>query len=61
MDTGSQLGVQALGAVAVCAWSAAVSAVILLICKFTVGLRASPEAIEDGLDLSSHGERAYQS
>jgi len=61
MDAGSQLGVQALGAVAVCAWSAAVSAVALLICKFTVGLRATPEAIEDGLDLSTHGERAYQS
>ncbi len=60
MDPARQLGVQALGAVAVCAWSAVVSAVILLICKFTVGLRATPEAIEDGLDLSTHGERAYQ-
>ena len=34
---------------------------ILLVCRFTVGLRATPEAIEDGLDLSTHGERAYQS
>jgi Amt family ammonium transporter len=57
----SQLGVQALGVAAVCAWSAVGSAAILLICRFTVGLRASPEAIEDGLDLSTHGERAYQS
>ena len=56
----SGLMVQALGALAVCAWSAAASAVILLVCKFTVGLRATPEAIEDGLDLASHGERAYQ-
>src|SRR3990167_1505477 len=54
MDAGRQLGVQALGALAVCAWSAAASAVILLVCKFTVGLRATPEAIEDGLDMSSH-------
>lgn len=61
MDAGRQLGVQALGALVVCAWSAAASAVILLVCKFTVGLRAAPEAIEDGLDMSSHGERAYQS
>ena len=60
MTPASQLGVQALGAVAVCAWSAGVSAVILLVCRFTVGLRATPEAIEDGLDLSTHGERAYQ-
>lgn len=60
MDMGSQAGVQALGVLAVCAWSAAISAAILLVCKFTVGLRATPEAIEDGLDLSTHGERAYQ-
>ena len=60
MTMGSQAGVQALGVLTVCAWSAAASAVILLICKFTVGLRATPEAIEDGLDLSTHGERAYQ-
>jgi Amt family ammonium transporter len=61
MDAGSQFGVQALGVAAVCAWSGVASAVILLICRFTVGLRATPEAIEDGLDLSTHGERAYQS
>ena len=61
MDAGSQLGVQALGVAAVCAWSAVASLVILLVCKATVGLRATPEAVEDGLDLSTHGERAYQS
>ena len=61
MDMTSQAGVQALGVAAVCAWSAVASAVILLVCRFTVGLRATPEAIEDGLDLSTHGERAYQS
>lgn len=60
MGPASQLGVQALGVAAVCAWSAGVSAVILIVCKATVGLRASSEAIEDGLDLSTHGERAYQ-
>jgi Amt family ammonium transporter len=61
MDMASQAGVQAIGVAAVCAWSAAASVVILLVCKFTVGLRASAEAIEDGLDMSTHGERAYQS
>jgi len=61
MDMGAQAGVQAMGVLTVCAWSAIVSAAILLVCKFTVGLRASPDAIEDGLDLSTHGERAYQS
>ena len=61
MDAASQFGVQALGVAAVCAWSAVASAAILLLCKFTVGLRASPEAVEDGLDMATHGERAYQS
>lgn len=60
MSMGAQAGTQAIGVLAVCAWSAGASAVILLVCKFTVGLRATPEAIEDGLDLSTHGERAYQ-
>jgi Amt family ammonium transporter len=26
-----------------------------------IGLRASPEAEEEGLDISEHGERAYHS
>jgi Amt family ammonium transporter len=60
MNAARQLGVQAMGVAAVCAWSALGSAAILLVCKFTVGLRAAPEAIEEGLDLSTHGERAYQ-
>ena len=61
MGAGDQFVVQGMGVLAVCAWSAIASAAILLVCRFTVGLRASPEAIEDGLDLSTHGERAYQS
>ena len=59
MSALSQLGAQALGVAAVCAWSAAVSAVIVLVCRAVVGLRENDEAIEEGLDLSSHGERAY--
>jgi Amt family ammonium transporter len=59
MNAGWQLGVQTIGVLAVCAWSAVASAAILLVCRFTTGLRASPEAIEDGLDVSAHGERAY--
>ena len=60
MDAASQFGVQALGVAAVCVWSGAASWAILFLCKRTVGLRASPEAVEDGLDMSTHGERAYQ-
>jgi ammonium transporter, Amt family len=39
--------------------SAVVSVIALTICKFTVGLRVDEQAEREGLDLSSHGERAY--
>jgi Amt family ammonium transporter len=55
----SQLGVQALGVAAVCAWAAVATAVIGLTCRVTVGLRETDEAIEEGLDMASHGERAF--
>ena len=31
----------------------------MLILKFTIGIRASDEAQEEGLDLADHGEKAY--
>jgi Amt family ammonium transporter len=40
-------------------WSGTVAFVILLILKFTIGIRASDEAQEEGLDLADHGEKAY--
>ena len=54
-----QAGVQGLGVAAVIGWSAIASVAILLVVKRLVGLRASDIAIEDGLDFSEHGERAY--
>jgi ammonium transporter, Amt family len=41
------------------ALSAVVSVIALTICKFTTGLRVEEQAEREGLDLSSHGERAY--
>lgn len=55
---GSQLGIQALAVLAVCGWTTVVSIVILLAVRATVGLRVSPEAETEGLDLTAHGERA---
>ncbi len=55
----SQLTVQALGVVAVCAWSALGTLVILAVVRRVTGLRADRQAIEDGLDLTHHGERAF--
>jgi ammonium transporter, Amt family len=58
-NMGAQLGVQALGLVAVLAWSAIATLVILVVTQATVGLRATEEAIEEGLDSAAHGERAF--
>jgi Amt family ammonium transporter len=40
-------------------WSGFVAFVILFILKKTIGIRASDEDQEEGLDLADHGERAY--
>ena len=40
-------------------WSGLVAFVILLVLKFTIGIRASDEAQEEGLDIADHGEKAY--
>jgi Amt family ammonium transporter len=54
-----QLLVQAEGVAAVCAWSAAATWAILVVVRRVTGLRARDEDIEDGLDLSQHGERNF--
>ena len=56
---GSQLGVQAIGVVAVLAWSVGISFIIIKITSATMGLRITDEAEIEGLDLGSHGERGY--
>jgi len=50
---------QLTGTVAVVAWTAIASFVILLILKLTLGLRVSDEEEIEGLDKSLHGESAY--
>jgi len=56
---GGQALTQVVGVVATMAWSAAASAGVLLLVKRTLGLRATEQAIEEGLDLTDHGERAF--
>lgn len=41
------------------AWSASVALVILVVLKYTIGIRSSDEAQEEGLDIADHGEKAY--
>ncbi|TAD83157.1 MAG: ammonium transporter [Sphingomonadales bacterium] len=40
-------------------WTGVVSAALFLILKYTLGLRPDAEAETNGLDISEHGERAY--
>ncbi|HUO44872.1 MAG TPA: ammonium transporter [Burkholderiales bacterium] len=40
-------------------WSGFVAFVILLILKFTIGIRATEDQEQEGLDLADHGEKAY--
>jgi Amt family ammonium transporter len=59
MTAGSQLGVQALGSVAVAAWSVVGSVVIIWIVRALTPLRVSDDDETEGLDITIHGERGY--
>ena len=54
-----QMTAQIYSVVTAVVLSAVVSFVALMICKFTVGLRVTEQEEREGLDISSHGERAY--
>ncbi len=49
------LGIQALGIVAILAWTAVFMILTFTILKKTIGLRASPEEEIKGLDVTEHG------
>ena len=58
-DMGAQLIAQIKAVLITLAWSGIGSAVLFFIIDKTIGLRPSEEAEREGLDLASHGERAY--
>lgn len=58
-DMVSQFSIQSIGVLATVAWSLVATVGIVFVVKMITGLRASPEEIEDGLDLTQHGERAH--
>jgi len=60
LDIGHQLWVQAVSIGFTVLWSAVVTASILLVVRALVGLRVSEEAERTGLDISTHGESAYE-
>jgi Amt family ammonium transporter len=59
MTAGSQLGVQALGSVAVAAWAVMGSVIIIWIVRAITPLRVSDDDETEGLDVTIHGERGY--
>ena len=56
---GAQLGIQATAVGITLVWSGVVSAIAFLLIKVTIGLRPTEEVEREGLDVSEHGERAY--
>jgi Amt family ammonium transporter len=57
----SQVGVQFIAVVVTIVWCGVGSAILYAIVNAVIGLRVTPEAEEEGLDLTSHGEVAYHS
>jgi ammonium transporter, Amt family len=56
---GSQLLIQAEGVIITIVWSAVVAFICYKIVDMVMGLRVSEEAEREGLDITSHGETAY--
>ncbi len=57
----AQLIIQAKAVGVTVVWSAIASAIVFFAIKLIIGLRATPDAEEEGLDIAEHGERAYHS
>ncbi|RVT93385.1 ammonium transporter [Sphingomonas crocodyli] len=60
LDVVPQLGVQALAIAVVALWSAVLTWLIAFVAGLFLPMRVDAEAEHDGLDLSLHGERAYE-
>jgi Amt family ammonium transporter len=55
-----QLGAQATGVGAVALWSLVATAIVALTVSLLLPMRVSEDAERDGLDIASHGERAWE-
>jgi len=56
---GTQMWAQIKGVLLTVVWSGVGSAIIFKIVDLIIGLRVAPDQEREGLDLSEHGERAY--
>jgi Amt family ammonium transporter len=55
----AQVWIQAQGVIATIVWSGIVALVMFKIVDMVIGLRVTEEEEREGLDISSHGETAY--
>ncbi|RZK03700.1 MAG: ammonium transporter [Novosphingobium sp.] len=60
MSMGSQLVAQLAGVGVVALWSAIVSAILAVMVSIVLPMRVTDEEEYEGLDITSHGERAYE-
>ncbi|MBW8754549.1 MAG: ammonium transporter, partial [Sphingomonadales bacterium] len=60
MGMGSQLVAQLAGVGAVALWSAVASAILAVMVSLVLPMRVSDDAEREGLDIVSHGERAWE-
>jgi Amt family ammonium transporter len=60
MTLGSQFEAQVIGVVVVALWSAVASAILAVAVSAVFPMRVGEDAERDGLDISSHGERAWE-
>ena len=57
---GANLLTQAYGIVGTIAWCAVATFAILMVLKFTIGIRVNEEDETEGLDLALHGEAVHE-
>lgn len=56
---GTQLGIQAAATITTIIWASIGTVIAIYAAKALTGLRVTPDAEREGLDLAEHGERAY--
>jgi Amt family ammonium transporter len=56
----SQLAGQAIGVAVVAGWSAVATAIIAVAVSWLLPMRVSEDEEREGLDITSHGERAWE-
>ena len=58
-DIASQVWIQTQGVIVTVLLSGIVSTVLFFLINFTIGMRVKEDAEREGLDITTHGERAY--